>query len=92
MNNSKMKNKAHIKIDKIVEYCSDCPFCHIECIDCNETKSGCFEYNLGCELFYEVPLKQIYFNLQYFEVFSMTDSTNLAKDFVPDSCLNRIFK
>lgn len=83
-----MGNKAHIKIDKVVEYCSECPFCSIKCTGYG--KSGCYEYELSCSVNDKTIKPITYTNLRYGEIFVMgdEDGENLdkAKDFVPNDC------
>lgn len=79
-----MGNKAHIKIDKVVEYCSECPFCSIKCTGYG--KSGCYEHDVIC---HAIDTKFIYTNLRFVDIFQKSDS-DCAKDFVPDDCPMKI--
>ena len=76
-----MGNKAHIKIDKVVEYCSECQFCSIECNGYG--KSGCYEHNVIC---HAIDKKFIYTNLRWVDIFH----SDCEKDFVPDDCPMKI--
>lgn len=83
-----MGNKAHIQIDKVVEYCSECPFCDIMCIGYG--KSNCYEYKLTCSVNDKTIKSITYTNLRYGEIFVMGDDFNKAKDLVPDDCTLKI--
>lgn len=79
-----MGNKAYIKIDKIVEYCSECPFCSIQCTGYG--KSRCYEHDLWC---HTNTTELVYTNLRFVDIFQKSDS-DCAKDFVPDGCPMKI--
>lgn len=79
-----MGNIAHIKIDKVVEYCSECPFCSIHCTGYG--KSGCYEHDMIC---HAIDTKFIYTNLRFVDIFQKSHN-DCAKDFVPDDCPMKI--
>lgn len=79
-----MGNKAHIQIDKVVEYCSECPFCDIMCIGYG--KSNCYEYKLTCSVNDKTIKSITHINIRYVEIFALGEDLEKAKDFVPNDC------
>lgn len=76
-----MSNIAHIKIDKHVKYCSECPFCKITCTGYG--KSGNYENDLKCTALSAYG-SIVHSNLCWFDVFSLSGKN--GKDVIPDNC------